>query len=96
MSQAPQPTPEFWKLDLAKLTFAGWILILSACATVLGVAALLLGLLSILGGGANQADNHPSRLAATVAVFIGVAAGAGVFALGRLGLERLGLKVMRP
>ena len=35
-----EPPPEFWKLDLTKLTFAGWVLILIASATVLGVSAL--------------------------------------------------------
>jgi hypothetical protein len=85
-------SPEFWKLDLTKLTLAGWLLMLASIATVLGVSAALLGLLSWLLGAGNQ---RPSRLVAGLAVVAAIAVGAGVFALGQNGLSRLGLRVLR-
>jgi len=95
MSQAPEPTPEFWKLDLTRLTLAGWLLVLIASATVLGVAAAVLALVSNLFLAGNQGNNRPSRFVGGVAVVLGIAAGAGVFALGQVGLRGLGLSVLR-
>jgi len=94
MSQAPEPTPEFWKLDLTRLTLAGWLLVLIASATVLGVAAAVLALVSNLFLTGSQ-GSRPSRFVGGVAVAIGIAAGAGVFALGQVGLRGLGLGVLR-
>jgi hypothetical protein len=94
MSQPPQPTPEFWKLDLSRLTLAGWVLMLMAIATVLGVAALVLALVTKSGLAGNPPNNRSSRFVGGVAAVIGIAAGASVFALGQAGPSRLGWKVL--
>lgn len=96
MTHAPEPTPEFWKLDLTRLTLAGWVLMLLAIATVLGVAVAILALLTMLGLAGNPANNRPSRFIGGIAVVIGIAAGAVVFVLGQLGMSRLGLRLLRP
>jgi hypothetical protein len=92
----PQSTPEFWKLDLTKLTRAGWLLMLASIATVLGVSVTFLALFAALGWLGNQGNSRPSRLVGGIAVLLGIGAGVGVFSLGQSALARLGLKIMRP
>ena len=88
-------TPEFWKLDLSRLTVAGWGLMLASCVTVLGASVLMLALLSALGWWGNEANNRPSRVFAGMVVGVGVMAGAAVFVLGQYVLSRIGLSVLR-
>lgn len=89
--------PEFWNLDLTRLTWRGWLLILLAIGTVMAVSIPLLGLLTTLvgGRGAPGRDAVP-RWMGIVAVVVGVGAGSAVFELGRRLLLRAGFPITRP
>jgi hypothetical protein len=41
---------DFWNLDLTKLTWSGWLLILVSIAVVLGVLVAMIALSGIRGG----------------------------------------------
>jgi hypothetical protein len=83
--------PDFMHLDLTKLTLAGWLLLAVTLASVVGVVVLLGLLLYGLGfelGSGNKA-------LAAVCVICGIAAGAGVYQLGRMLLDRAGIPILR-
>jgi hypothetical protein len=85
-------SPDFWNLDLTKLTWAGWLLMLLTLATLIGVAVALMALYEALGW-----SEQRSRGWIKVAVILpAVAAASGTFVLGRWCLSRAGLSIFRP
>ncbi|MFL5244580.1 MAG: hypothetical protein ACJ8FY_20970 [Gemmataceae bacterium] len=88
----PQKLPEFMHLDLFKLTWTGWLLLLLALATVLGVGAVIILTLDTLG---YRVDSSSGRGVKGTIFIIALAAAAGVFELGRRWLDRIGLPILR-
>jgi hypothetical protein len=90
-----EKSPDFWNLDLTRLTWSGWLLILVAIATVLAVAVALIGLLEVLGLRHDPVNNRNNRWMGLFALAPALAAGSGVFVLGRWIFNRLGLPILR-
>ena len=85
-------SPDFWNLDLRKLTWCGWLLMLLTVVTFFGAAVALAGLYRALGW-----DGDHGRGWVRAAIFLpALGAACAVFALGRWGLGRAGLTVLRP
>jgi hypothetical protein len=92
---AEKPT-EFWNLDLTRLTWTGWLLMLLTVGTVLGALAAGIGLMEALGFRADPADRRKDRWLAAVAFVPAAALGCGVFEGGRRLLQRAGMPITRP
>jgi hypothetical protein len=91
----PEKPHDFWNLDLTKLTWSGWLLMLLTVATVLGVAVVVMLTLEALGFQRHATDWRSGRWMAVLGVGVGIAAGAGVFAGGRWLCNRLGCPILR-
>ncbi len=92
MSEKP---PDFWNLDLGKLTWAGWLLMLLTLGTLIGTAVGLIGVTESLG---LRLEPGETRRPGWVkwAVFVpALGAACGAFALGRWSLGRAGLSILR-
>ena len=87
--------PDFWNLDLTKLTFVGWLLILLSIGTLIGTLIAMAALLTALGFKRNVEDNRGNRMMAILAFIPSLGAASGVFLLGRMLLERMGLRITR-
>ena len=84
-------SPDYWNLDLRRLTWCGWLLMLLAVVTLFGAALALAGLYRALGW-----DGDHSRGWVKLVIFLpALGASCAVFALGRWGLGRAGLSVLR-
>jgi hypothetical protein len=92
----PQHSPDFWNLDLTKLTWSGWLVILASCATVIGVGIAGIWVLEVLGLRHDPINNRNNRGLALLAFAPALAAGCAVFLLGRLFFARLGWPILRP
>jgi hypothetical protein len=88
-------SPDFWNLDLTRLTWSGWLLIVAAITAVIAVTVGAIMLLEGLGLRHGPVNNRNNRWLGIVVLAPGIAAGAGVFALGRSLFNRLGWPILR-
>jgi hypothetical protein len=91
----PEQPSEFWNLDLKRLTWSGWLLMLLTLGALVGVGVAMMFLLEALGVRKETEDNHPRRWFALLILLPALGVACGVFALGRRLLERLGLPIMK-
>jgi hypothetical protein len=75
----PDKPHEVWKLDLGKLSLSGCLLMLLTIATMIGVAIGMFFILESLGLG----QKAGTRWVVGLALIAAIAAGSGVFLLGR-------------
>jgi hypothetical protein len=86
---------EFWNIDLTKLTWSGWLLILVTVGTALSVMIAVVGLLHVLGFQRDPTQTSSGRWVGAVALVPGLAIGSGVFAGGKWLFERAGCPILR-
>jgi hypothetical protein len=91
---AEQPH-DFWNLDLSKLTWSGWLLMLLTIGTVIGILVAVIGVLDALGFRRDPVANRGDRWMGLVAFVPALAVGCGVFVGGRHLFERLGCPIQR-
>jgi hypothetical protein len=84
--------PEFMHTDLTKLTWTGWLLLLTTLGVVL-LAALGLGLLLVVVFGVQLGQGNKWVMA--VVLILALALGGGVFQLGKYLLARAGFPILR-
>jgi hypothetical protein len=87
---------DFWNIDLGRLTWSGWLLMLLTIGTVLGVAILVVFLLELLGFERDPSNPRGDRWMMVLGMGGGVGAASGVFLLGRRLFDRLGCPILRP
>src|SRR5579872_3037134 len=87
--------PDFWNLDLTKLTWAGWLLLLTL-GTVIGTAVALMFVAESLGFHRDPGETSRPGLLKWAICVPALGAGCGAFALGRWCLGRAGLSILRP
>jgi hypothetical protein len=89
----PAPMPEFMHLDLTRLTWAGWLLLLLTLGVVIGACV---GIMLTLGALGVVTEMGKSRGVVAAVLVVSFAAGGGFFAGGRLLLQGAGLPILRP
>jgi len=85
---------DFWNLDLTKLTWSGWLLILLSIGVVVAVMLAMIALLAALGFPISDRSGN-KRWLGLVALIPALGAGSGVFVLGRRLLDQWGAPIMR-
>lgn len=81
---------DLWHVNLTKLTWIGWLLVLIATGIVFAVVLLVIDLISDITGVLKS--NEISRIAAIAAILVSV----GVFWLGKRFFEWAGFPIIRP
>jgi hypothetical protein len=89
----PAPMPDFMHLDLTRLTWAGWLLLLLTLGVVAGACVGIMLALWALGV-VTEPGKH--RGVAAVVLIVSLGAGGGFFAGGRRLLQGAGLPILRP
>jgi len=89
-------TKPFWQLDLSKITWVGWLLMLISIASIIGATILIMLVLEALGLRHNPGNVGHRPWYEKGAVVVGVGVGFSVFEAGRRILARLGYRVTRP
>jgi hypothetical protein len=91
----PEQQPhEFWKIDLSKLTWSGWLLIIVTIGTLLGVLIGMMALFEALGVHHDPVNNRNNRWMAVLAFIPAIGAACGVFVVGRKMFDRLGCPIL--
>jgi hypothetical protein len=90
----PEKPGEFWNIDLTRLTWSGWLLLVTI-GVVVGVVVIEVLLSSALGFRHNP-GHRPSRWLGVIALIPALAAGVGVFELGRRLFRSAGCPITRP
>jgi hypothetical protein len=93
MSEKPH---EFWKLDLGKLTWSGWLLMILTIGTLIGGAIGMFLLLEALGLGQEAGTNRRSRWVVVLALLPAIGVASGVYFLGRQFFQWIGKPILRP
>ena len=91
-----EETKPFWRLDLTKLTPAGWLLIVVSIASVFGATILLLLFLEAIGLRHDRQNIGAKPWYEKAAFLAALGVGFGVFELGRRVLARFGFLITRP
>jgi hypothetical protein len=89
----PAPMPDFMHLDLTRLTWAGWLLLLLTLGVVVGACV---GMMLALGALGVMTEVGKSRGVVAAVLVASFAVGGGFFAGGRLLLQGAGLPILRP